>query len=92
MADIDEIGIAVALCYLPDAERTLHTEYRTDGDFPQENPMLAAEALVESCRDDFPGGLWTTTGNERALDIMVSARMKALGFDDYDHAEERRSS
>ena len=77
---MSEAGIAVALCYLPDEERTLHTEFRTDSDHPHENPMLAAKALKKSCQDDFPGSLWAITGNERAKEIMVDARLAALGI------------
>lgn len=76
-----EVAIAVALCYLPNEERTLHTEYRTDGDHPQPNPMLAAQALKESCEDDFPDGIWAVTGNERAREIMVAARLEKLGLE-----------
>lgn len=74
-------GVAVALCYLPDEERTLHTEFRTDGDHPQENPMLAAEALKKSCEPDFPGSLWAIAGNDEAKKLMVNDRLRAMGLE-----------
>jgi len=80
---LSDVAIAIALVYLPDEERTLHAEFRSgDGDFSVENPILHAEAFKQSCKDDFPNGIWAVTGNQAAKDLMVAARMRALGFDD----------
>ena len=50
------------------------------------DPVAMAHALRDSCRDDFPGALWGVGADEEAIDIMATNRMRAMGFEDYDHA------
>jgi hypothetical protein len=65
--------IAVLFTYVPSTGANYATPISW-GD----NPVAHAEALLESCRDDFPGAIWSIGADEEACKAAGDARMKSL--------------
>lgn len=46
------------------------------------DPIQSAEALRDSCADDFPTRMWAIATNERARKLMADRRMRLMGLVD----------
>lgn len=45
-----------------------------------DDPFHQAQALMESCKEDFPGSIWSVGTNEEARKIMAATRMRWMGL------------
>lgn len=73
-------ALAVVFVYVPSEDRCYHTPFSGEH---HDDPLSFAHLFMESEeeREDFPGALWTVTGNEAATQIRSDNLMRALGFD-----------
>lgn len=74
----DEKGLAVLFIYQEDGTVSADPFYEDDG--YESDPFHRAQAIWESCKDDFPGAIVSIGLNERARTLMGRARMRAWGF------------
>lgn len=69
--------LAVVFTYVPSEDRCYHTPFSGD---QYDDPLSFAHLFMESEeeRGDFPGSLWTVTGNDAARKIRQNKLMAAL--------------
>jgi hypothetical protein len=65
--------LAVLFTYVPATGQNFATPIEHVAD-----PIGAAHALKDSCFDDFPGALWSVTGDAEAIEARGKATMKRL--------------
>lgn len=69
--------LAVLFTYVPSTGENFAT--------PIEGPgcVTKAHALKESCKDDFPGAIWSVAADDEATKDVADERMRALFGDDW---------
>lgn len=83
----DEKPLAIVFTYIPDPEHPTNGEvYYTAFDETARNgdPLSFAHLFRESEeeRGDFPGSIWTVTGNDAAAEIRTNTIMARFGMAD----------
>jgi hypothetical protein len=69
---------AVVFTYVPSTEECFHTPFSGEH---HDDPLSFAHRFreAEEERGDFPGSLWSVTGNAAAKEIRSEALMRSLG-------------
>lgn len=72
-----ENALAVVFIYVPSEDRCYHQTFTGD------DPLTDAHAFMEAEeeRGDFPGSLWTVTGNDAAAEIRKRALLAEWGIE-----------
>lgn len=75
-------AIAVLFSIDPDSAGDVSYDiFREGDDGAVADPITRAEALMRSCRDDFPPTrIWTFTGNDRAGELRSEYLLKRMGI------------
>lgn len=74
-----DVAIAASLAFEPETGKTMWQDFRSDRGC--EDPITAAMALEESCRDDFPGWLWSVASNDEAGRRRSATLLRTLGLE-----------
>lgn len=77
---------AIAVLFSIDPDKAGDVSYdifRESDEGAWADPITRAEALMQSCRDDFPPTrIWTFTGNKRAAELRSKTLLKRMGIED----------
>lgn len=67
--------------YVPSEDRCYHTTFELSADCPDPLSFAHRFCAAEKEAGDYPGALWSVTGNDAAVEIRQPALMKRLGLE-----------